>query len=80
LLIVDYTMPEMNGIAVIQAAREIRPDLPVLLMTGNADPEAIQNEIPNLAMMLKPFDRDALTRRVGDILESARNGVAHTLS
>jgi CheY-like chemotaxis protein len=72
LVVVDYTMPEMNGVAVIKAVRETHPTVPMLLMTGNADPETIQNEIPDVPMILKPFDRDVLTQRVGELLRAAR--------
>jgi signal transduction histidine kinase len=72
LVVVDYTMPEMNGVAVIKAVRETHPAIPMLLMTGNADPETIQNEIPDVPMILKPFDRDVLTQRVGELLRAAR--------
>ena len=40
LLVVDFTMPEMNGADVIRHVQESRPELPVLLMTGNADPDS----------------------------------------
>jgi len=33
LLVTDYSMPRMNGVQLAAAAREIRPDLPVLLAT-----------------------------------------------
>ena len=39
LLVVDFTMPEMSGAAVAEAVRATRPRLPILLITGNADPE-----------------------------------------
>jgi DNA-binding NtrC family response regulator len=65
-------MPEMNGVAVIKAVRETHPTVSMLLMTGNADPETIQNEIPDVPMILKPFDRDVLTQRVGELLRAAR--------
>ncbi len=34
--LLDYNMPERNGLEVLGALREHRPDLPVLLMTGMA--------------------------------------------
>jgi signal transduction histidine kinase len=80
LLVVDFTMPEMNGGAVINELRKSRPDLPVLLMTGSADPEAIRDDLPNVAMLLKPFDHEVLTQRVAVILEAAGRGVAHPVA
>jgi signal transduction histidine kinase len=68
LLVVDFTMPEMNGGDVINKLRESRPDLPVLLVTGSADSEAIQGRLPGVAMLLKPFDHEVLTQRVASML------------
>jgi signal transduction histidine kinase len=76
LLVVDFTMPEMNGAAVIRKLRQSRPDLPALLVTGNADPESIQHDLPDVAILLKPFDHEALTRRVAGMLEAAESGAA----
>jgi CheY-like chemotaxis protein len=61
-------MPEMNGGDVINKLRESRPDLPVLLVTGSADSEAIQGRLPGVAMLLKPFDHEVLTQRVASML------------
>jgi CheY-like chemotaxis protein len=80
LLIVDFTMPEMNGEAVVKELRKSRPNLPVLLITGSADLEAIQDNLPDVAMLLKPFDHEVLTRRVGGMLEAARTGAAHPVA
>ena len=70
LLVVDFTMPEMSGAAVAKAVRASRPKLPILLITGNADPESIQAGLPDVPMLRKPFDRDQLTARVADLLET----------
>jgi signal transduction histidine kinase len=70
LLVVDFTMPEMNGAAVARQVRASRPRLPILLITGNADPESIQADLPDVPMLRKPFDREQLTARVADLLEA----------
>jgi signal transduction histidine kinase/CheY-like chemotaxis protein len=70
LLLIDYTMPEMNGEAVIRKVNISHPWLPILLMTGNADPEAIQVDLPDIAMLLKPFYQEELTERVSGLLAS----------
>ncbi len=45
LLVMDVVMPELGGGALTEAAWELRPELPVLFMSGYADrivvPEAI---------------------------------------
>ncbi|MEA2777129.1 MAG: hypothetical protein QOF90_2535 [Acetobacteraceae bacterium] len=68
LLLVDYAMPEMTGVAVIKEVTASHPWLPILLMTGNCDPEAIQAEVPDVAMLLKPFNQEELRGRVSGLL------------
>jgi signal transduction histidine kinase/ActR/RegA family two-component response regulator len=70
LLVVDYTMPGMNGAAVTRNVRGSHPKLPILLMTGNADPGAIRADLPDVNMLLKPFDRDELTNRISVLLKA----------
>jgi CheY-like chemotaxis protein len=50
--------------------RASRPRLPILLITGNADPESIQADLPDVPMLRKPFDREQLTTCVADLLEA----------
>lgn len=38
-LVVDYAMPEMNGIQLVEALRGRNIELPAILITGNATPE-----------------------------------------
>jgi DNA-binding NtrC family response regulator len=35
VLITDLIMPEMNGVELIRKAKEVNPDLPVLVITAN---------------------------------------------
>jgi PAS domain S-box-containing protein len=37
LLLTDHTMPQMTGLQLAREARRLRPGLPVLLVSGNAD-------------------------------------------
>jgi CheY-like chemotaxis protein len=37
LIITDYKMPRMNGIALIAKVRESRPTIPIILISGFAD-------------------------------------------
>jgi signal transduction histidine kinase len=67
LLLVDYAMPEMNGVAVIGRARACQQSLKILLMSGHADilDAAGASGIPLLA---KPFKVTELRRRIADLL------------
>ena len=68
LLVVDFAMPEMNGAAVIRQVRAYQPDLPVLLITGNTEPDAVRAEIPTVPILSKPFRQEQLAARVGELL------------
>ncbi|MFC0384956.1 PAS domain-containing protein [Muricoccus vinaceus] len=73
LLITDVGLPGgMNGRQVADAARALRPDLPVLFVTGYAENAAIGNGHlePGMHVLTKPFAMDALATRIKTILES----------
>jgi DNA-binding NtrC family response regulator len=62
LLITDQTMPQLSGLALAQRAGALRPGLPVLLYTGNAEGiDAAEAERHGLCGVLrKPVDTEAL--------------------
>jgi CheY-like chemotaxis protein len=61
-LITDYSMPGMNGVQLAEAARAIRPGLPILLATGYAElPDGEASDLPRLE---KPFQQDELGRQI----------------
>jgi len=55
LLIVDFAMPGMNGVEVVNAARAAAPGLPILLATGYADMEAVHRVVAPEQVLRKPF-------------------------
>ena len=57
-VLLDIAMPVMDGFAALKAIREHRPDLPVLMLTGNDDTSIAVKAIKNGAndFILKPFD------------------------
>ncbi|WP_246165031.1 response regulator [Pigmentiphaga aceris] len=64
LLIVDYAMRGMNGAEVIKHAREIFPDLPVILATGYADMVEVGRVLGAKSILVKPFDVETLLQAV----------------
>lgn len=64
-LITDYSMPGMNGVQLAEAARAIRPGLPILLATGYA--ELPQDAPSDLLRLEKPFQQDDLARRIATL-------------
>jgi CheY-like chemotaxis protein len=71
-LLVDYAMPGISGAEVARAARQHRPDLPVVLATGYAS----NAPLGGLPTLRKPFRIDDLAEVLGRAL--ARSGAAST--
>ena len=66
LLITDYAMPGMTGVQLAEAARELRPDLPILLATGYADlPARAKVELPRLS---KPYQQNQLAEQITSLV------------
>jgi CheY-like chemotaxis protein len=70
LLLLDVIMPKRNGRDVLEAARKLRPDIPVLFMSGyTADiiqQKALLQE--HVRLVAKPFTPDELLRAARDVL------------
>jgi PAS domain S-box-containing protein len=73
LLVTDVGLPGLNGRQVADAARSMRPHLPVLFMTGYAELAATSGGFlePGMALIAKPFAIDAMFERVQQMLEPA---------
>ena len=71
LLLTDVGLPGgMNGRQLADAARQRRPELHVLFVTGYAESVAASNGQmePGMQVMIKPFSLDALAARVQGII------------
>lgn len=70
LLISDVGLPGLNGRQLAEIARERRPDLPILFMTGYAKQAADQAAFlaGGMEIITKPFAIEQLGRRIGEIL------------
>ena len=73
LLLTDVVMPEMLGNEVAVRVRAVRPGLPVLYMSGYAQPVlATQGALdPDVDLLEKPFSEAALLTRVRDAIDYA---------
>jgi len=71
LVISDLTMPGMSGLELARRVREVRGDLPFLMMTGNtATLDADELAAAGVSMVLaKPFGNDELRAAVGSLLQ-----------
>lgn len=70
LLVTDVGLPGMNGRQLADQARELRPDLKILFITGYAENTALAKGFlqPGMDMMTKPFDLDKFSQRVRDMV------------
>jgi PAS domain S-box-containing protein len=70
LLITDVGLPGLNGRQIADAARQWRPNLRVLFMTGYAENAVISAGLlePGMSMITKPFSIDGLAARISGIL------------
>jgi CheY-like chemotaxis protein len=71
LLLVDMAMPGMSGVELIRKARERRPGLRAMLITGYADVTAFSPAKDDLVLQ-KPY---RLERLAGSIAEALRREV-----
>ena len=69
LLIADYAMPEMNGLAVIDRAQAYHHGLRVLLMSGHAD-ILHAGGVSGIPLLAKPFKAAELKRRITETLQA----------
>ena len=54
VVVVDFAMPVMNGATLAQAARRLRPGLPIVFASGYADTGAFE-AVPGATILRKPF-------------------------
>ncbi len=76
LLITDLSMPQMDGIELGRAAREIRPGLPLVLSSGLLDGETRlrADEAGFVELLPKPFGKKEFARAVSAALRNRQPG------
>jgi PAS domain S-box-containing protein len=72
LLVTDVGLPHMNGRQLAEIARQHRPELKVLFVTGYAENAAVRGGFlaPGMEMMTKPFALHALGAKIRALIES----------
>src|ERR1700712_3100419 len=72
LLVTDVGLPGMNGRQLADQARETRPGLKVLFITGYAGSAAVSDGLlqPGMELITKPFDLDHLSQRIRAMVSS----------
>jgi signal transduction histidine kinase len=67
LLITDLVMPGLSGYELIERARRLHPDLPVLVISGHSDEESPASA----GYLRKPFTAEQLSREVARLRRGA---------
>jgi electron transfer flavoprotein beta subunit len=75
-ILVDIKMPQMDGIEFLRALRRVKPDVPVLIMTGYASvgnaAEAVRLRASDF--VTKPFTPDEMLSAVRKMIQKAAEG------
>jgi len=71
ILFVDLKMPGMDGLEVLSRVKEIKPDLPVIIITAYATIDSAVQAMKNGAYdyIVKPFDPEAIALVVEKVVE-----------
>ena len=73
LVILDLTMPNMDGAEALDQIRKIRDDVPALIFSGYSEQDATTHFSgrPFAGFIQKPFEAGALVATLREILEPA---------
>ncbi len=72
LVVSDVVMPSMDGPAMAREIRRLKPDLPVLFMSGYAEEQLRRDiDIPNMHFIAKPFSVAQIVAAVEKVLRGA---------
>lgn len=67
LLVIDIVMPTMSGPIIAQRLREVRPDLPVLFVSGLIKPPHFQG-LTEEWFLRKPYTQRLLINKIRELL------------
>jgi CheY-like chemotaxis protein len=73
LILSDINMPGMTGLEMLPKVREMRPDVPVIMITAYGDPDTRRKAIEGGAtgLLTKPIDFGLLRQEIDTRLEQA---------
>jgi signal transduction histidine kinase/two-component SAPR family response regulator len=76
LIITDYAMPLLSGADVLKQAREIRPGMPGIIISGYADSCSIAGPGSESVVVTKPFTLEQMKSAIGSLGGTAREPAA----
>src|SRR5262249_9622633 len=70
LLIVDFAMPGMNGAEMAKTARQRKPGVEILFLSGYADSAALESAVGDAPLLRNPFRPGELAAAVRTALKA----------
>ncbi|HET7528588.1 MAG TPA: response regulator [Burkholderiaceae bacterium] len=64
LVMLDLLLPGMSGIEISSELRTAHPTVPILFVSGHADPELLHRVVPGARLLRKPFQSEELYAEV----------------
>ncbi|MBF0278326.1 MAG: PAS domain S-box protein [SAR324 cluster bacterium] len=74
LILTDYTMPKMTGVQLAKQIKQIRSDIPIVIMTG-FNQEVSEENIPNFGIdgfLMKPFQKEEISQLLRKMLDNRK--------
>jgi YesN/AraC family two-component response regulator len=70
LVITDQTMPYLTGVDLAKKILEIRPDIPIIMLTGHSDliDEQRAKALGIARFLMKPISLEEIAQAMGEIL------------
>jgi DNA-binding response OmpR family regulator len=77
LMILDYRLPGISGLTVLEKTQQIRPNLKTIMISafGNDSTRARARELGAYAFLDKPFNIDGLVKVVKKTLSKGKGGI-----
>ena len=71
LILSDINMPRMTGLEMLPKVREMRPDVPIIMITAYGDPETRRKAIEGgaIGLLTKPIDFTLLRSEIDSRLQ-----------
>ena len=76
LVILDYDLPEKDGLTIAKEFKRMNPDVKIILTSGFIEPEIKQqmDRLSNLFFIEKPYDPEKILEQIPIILNATKKG------